>query len=277
MRGQGSLEYLLILAAVLAIAVVVILVANNIMNPARTGASIQMDKYSCSLEGIELLNYNSPYLGTRETAPGQIKPCETCSPLSLSGSSSQGLGNCLKSASCKLQKKYNLTVCFSNGQWSAYLENASGGYFVYGQPASSGGGGREIIYASGWSGQASKDAREICGNSDVYNYLRLNPSAKYELKFDNKVSGKYNIHIYVRSGSPDNLRVNGVKCKGYTTHVAFCSVNCSPQCTLEVESNQYVSFCVGNTTGSYCDWANETCDCSSVDYCYPPYLEKVNQ
>ncbi len=58
-KGQGALEYLLILAAVLAIAVVVILVAHQVATPAQSSATVNQDKFACAQAGIELLNYNS--------------------------------------------------------------------------------------------------------------------------------------------------------------------------------------------------------------------------
>ncbi len=57
-KGQGALEYLLILAAVLAIAVVVILVAHQVATPAQSSATVNQDKFSCAQAGIELVNYN---------------------------------------------------------------------------------------------------------------------------------------------------------------------------------------------------------------------------
>ncbi len=58
-KGQGALEYLLILAAVLAIAVVVILVAHSVATPAQTSSVVNQDKFACAQAGIELVNYNS--------------------------------------------------------------------------------------------------------------------------------------------------------------------------------------------------------------------------
>ncbi len=58
-KGQGALEYLLILAAVLAIAVVVILVAHHVATPAQQSTVVNQDKFSCAQAGIELVNYNS--------------------------------------------------------------------------------------------------------------------------------------------------------------------------------------------------------------------------
>ncbi|GEM_PF-6824263 len=57
-KGQGALEYLLILAAVLVIAVIVILVAHRISTPAQTSVTVNQDKFDCAKVGIELLNYN---------------------------------------------------------------------------------------------------------------------------------------------------------------------------------------------------------------------------
>ncbi len=77
-KGQGALEYLLILAAVLAIAVVVILVAHQISTPARESTLINQDKYSCSQAGIELLNYNQLYeseIGLNVTYLGEEYSC----------------------------------------------------------------------------------------------------------------------------------------------------------------------------------------------------------
>ena len=53
-KGQGSLEYLLILAAILAIAVVVVVVANSMLSSPQQQSKIQQDRYACSLQGIEL-------------------------------------------------------------------------------------------------------------------------------------------------------------------------------------------------------------------------------
>ncbi len=53
-KGQGSLEYLLILAAILAIAVVVVVVANSMLSSPQQQSKVQQDRYACSLSGIEL-------------------------------------------------------------------------------------------------------------------------------------------------------------------------------------------------------------------------------
>jgi len=60
-KGQGSLEYLLILAAILAIAVVVVVVAQSMLSPAETAADVTEDKYGCGVNGIELVGYDTVY------------------------------------------------------------------------------------------------------------------------------------------------------------------------------------------------------------------------
>jgi len=59
-RGQGSLEYLLILAAILAIAVVVVLVANAMLGQPSEAAAIQQDKYNLAIQGFEIKGYDKP-------------------------------------------------------------------------------------------------------------------------------------------------------------------------------------------------------------------------
>jgi hypothetical protein len=58
-KGQGSLEYLLILAAILAIAVVVVVVANSLLGSPKAQADISSDKYGCITNHIELIGYNA--------------------------------------------------------------------------------------------------------------------------------------------------------------------------------------------------------------------------
>ena len=53
-KGQGALEYLIILAGVLAIAVIVILVLRNVSNPAQQNAQINQAKFACAEEGIKI-------------------------------------------------------------------------------------------------------------------------------------------------------------------------------------------------------------------------------
>ena len=73
-KGQGSLEYLLILAAILAIAVVVVVVANSMLSAPQSQSKVQQDRYACSLQGIEL--------APTYTVGGSVEPLkysgETC-------------------------------------------------------------------------------------------------------------------------------------------------------------------------------------------------------
>jgi hypothetical protein len=58
MRGQGSLEYLLILAAILAIAVVVVLVANSMLGAPGDARIVEQDKYNFAVNGWEVRGYD---------------------------------------------------------------------------------------------------------------------------------------------------------------------------------------------------------------------------
>lgn len=73
MRGQGSLEYLLILAAILAIAVVVVVVANTMLRGGTASAGVNQDKLACANAGIELVGYNQRYAGPSEAKALRIK------------------------------------------------------------------------------------------------------------------------------------------------------------------------------------------------------------
>jgi hypothetical protein len=65
-KGQGSLEYLLILAAILAIAVVVVVVAQSMLSPGKAAGAATTDKYNCGLAGVELTTYSTSYAGSGE-------------------------------------------------------------------------------------------------------------------------------------------------------------------------------------------------------------------
>ena len=66
-RGQGSLEYLLILAAVLAVAVIVVVVANNLMGGTESRVTLSDSIYECGAKGIEFLGYTQIYKGDATT------------------------------------------------------------------------------------------------------------------------------------------------------------------------------------------------------------------
>ena len=71
-KGQGSLETLLIIAAVLVIAVAVVLTANYLLGTPTESTSVIDDKFAASLKGAELIGYEKPFDGTAATAPGEI-------------------------------------------------------------------------------------------------------------------------------------------------------------------------------------------------------------
>jgi len=61
MKGQGSLEYLLILAAVLAIAIVVIIVGNSLVTAPEQSTVISKDKFEASFDGVTFAGYNKAF------------------------------------------------------------------------------------------------------------------------------------------------------------------------------------------------------------------------
>jgi len=71
-KGQGTLEYLLILAAILAIAVTVIVVANSLLSTPEGQLDIQDDLYRASLAGVQLIGYDQIYTGVPGTEPTQV-------------------------------------------------------------------------------------------------------------------------------------------------------------------------------------------------------------
>ena len=71
-KGQGSLEYLLILAAILAVAVVVVVVANSMLSAPQQQTEVQQEKYAAAMAGFELIGYDQMFAGTLETAPESV-------------------------------------------------------------------------------------------------------------------------------------------------------------------------------------------------------------
>ncbi|MCD4739719.1 class III signal peptide-containing protein [archaeon] len=69
-KGQGSIEYLMILAAVLAIAVVVVVLATTFFTRYREPAELAQDKSVCAASGIQLLNYIERYEDSSTAATG---------------------------------------------------------------------------------------------------------------------------------------------------------------------------------------------------------------
>ena len=102
-KGQGALEYLLILAAVLAIAVVVILVAHQIATPAQSSAVVNQDRFACAQAGIDLVNYNAlpdsvsnvnvKYQGhTATCTSGSVSNADATCTIHLSGGTQSTIG-----------------------------------------------------------------------------------------------------------------------------------------------------------------------------------------
>ncbi|MFC2174888.1 FG-GAP-like repeat-containing protein [archaeon] len=60
-RGQGSLEYLMVFAAILAIAVIVVLIANAMLGAPSESAISEQDKANFALAGFDLRGYDKPF------------------------------------------------------------------------------------------------------------------------------------------------------------------------------------------------------------------------
>jgi hypothetical protein len=72
-KGQGSLEYLLILAAILAIAVVVVVVANSLLGGGSGSAKVNADKAACASAGVELQDYAAQYTSATDAQTKVLK------------------------------------------------------------------------------------------------------------------------------------------------------------------------------------------------------------
>ena len=60
-RGQGSLEYLLVLASILAIAVIIVLVANYMLGTPTESNVVSEDKYNFAVNGWDVKGYDRPF------------------------------------------------------------------------------------------------------------------------------------------------------------------------------------------------------------------------
>jgi len=139
-KGQGALEYLLLLAAILVVAVVVILVMTNVQSKAGV-KEVSEDKYKCSLAGISLLDYEEPYDGSLETAPGKIEACQGCSAIdkkmlldktTIENSDYAILLNTTEAfASCQI-RNYTLYVYLYDNYSFGLLESDDDKYISYG-------------------------------------------------------------------------------------------------------------------------------------------------
>ena len=72
MRGQTTLAYLVMLAAILTIAVTAVVIFQSMLSPAEAANIVLDDKYQASILGIELVDYTSPYQGSVLTAPNAV-------------------------------------------------------------------------------------------------------------------------------------------------------------------------------------------------------------
>ncbi len=72
MRGQTALAYLVMLAAILTIAVTGVVIFQSMLSPAEAANIVLDDKYQASILGIKLVDYTTPYQGSKVTAPNAV-------------------------------------------------------------------------------------------------------------------------------------------------------------------------------------------------------------
>ena len=72
-KAQGSMEYLLILAAILAIAVIVVIILSQLLAPGEDSTTVTEDKYNFAIAGFDIKGYDQPFNpADPTTAPGMI-------------------------------------------------------------------------------------------------------------------------------------------------------------------------------------------------------------
>jgi len=143
MRGQGSLEYLLIGIAAMGFVAIVFFVLNSMLAPGLDSRGVQMDVIECGENHVWLKEYVNAYDGSAEsgTHPGSMTYYgATLTPKSsnpeeavayVSSDSPEG------EVVCKIQGEYNLTFSSSKrkawlevgdrGQWNIIYEVGGGG------------------------------------------------------------------------------------------------------------------------------------------------------
>lgn len=258
-RGQGSLEYLIILVAVLGLATLAVLVASNISTSSSKSTNVLNDKNGCGMSGITLIDYNTAYTGEENTAPKQIKPCGTCSPLARSDIVGKiDFSRCKMTSNCKLQHRYNLTSCFVPGRgWSAILENISGGYITYGNPP------LIRFYPVKWTvGPSAKNSE--CGSTSDSNAATISNNNGINITFrvENPDASGFRACVYPISG--------GISITNGTTEKPLSALEWGCIRVTPVEGN--VTLVVKGLSGnSICYGIGEP----SEKYTKPPYVEPL--
>ncbi len=264
-RGQGSFEYLLVVAGILAVAVVAVVASNHVFLSSKPTESVSRDMMDCGAAGIQLVDYHKPYDGTKDTAPGGIKPCGTCAILSLGSGTSNppSSSSCKRFSSCKLQGKYNLSVCFADGKWSAYLQS-SGGWLNYGSPyQGGGGGGGSTIYPSDWiPGKPDKVPTCACPiDPSKGNAATISSSKSTRFYFDCTSGTKYTLHVYLPYFYTSTINVYKDNAE-----VATCSGKEDVSCDFTCKGPGWYTF-----KSVYTQICGGTCHDSGKGH--PPYLD----
>ena len=72
MRGQGSVEYLLLLGLVISFLAAIAIVSLNVLKEPQAIKDISQEKADCGLDRVELMNYDETYGGTSSNNPGYL-------------------------------------------------------------------------------------------------------------------------------------------------------------------------------------------------------------
>lgn len=115
-RGQGTIEYLLIIAAVLGFLAVVALVVGSVLAPPQQSGDVQLDIISCGNNHTWLKEYTKPYDGANN-APGYITYYEGGAEMAKGGFNTSNVPG---ETVCLLQNAYRLN--FSRTAGKAWLQ-----------------------------------------------------------------------------------------------------------------------------------------------------------
>ncbi|MFC2174671.1 hypothetical protein ACFLQ2_02265 [archaeon] len=128
MKGQGAVEYLLIIIAVMGFIASVLLILNAVLTPAATQRGVQIDIIECRDYHLGLKGYTNPYLGNDPlTAPSSITY--------YTGEMTKGGTDAPSTAAvetCMLQDQY--TLMFDAASRTAWLQTETG-WIQYGEGA----------------------------------------------------------------------------------------------------------------------------------------------
>lgn len=173
MRGQGSLEYLLIAVAVFGLVIGAAFVINAVLESPSTQRDLQLDIIECGNEHLWLKQYFKSYDGNPANAPLSISYYE--SGLMEKGGSGTPAADSV--TACKLQEEWDLN--FSRAEGKAWLKTTTG-WIEY---AMSGGGlAQPLSLAAVEEFIASPDGGAFCPGGGAI--IDISQNFVFDIKFD---------------------------------------------------------------------------------------------